>query len=106
MPTNFTVVPVEDAERDSNSVAAPGTSKPISLGKIFGEEDDEDNLEGLNSGRNMQQTRYLLWLVGMLREVQFQYPFITAQGHVVAIPAYNGQRLGVKMCKFDRLCVS
>lgn len=63
MPTNFTVVPVEDAERDGNSAAAAaGTSKPISLDKIFREKDDEDNLEGLNSGRSMPQTRYLLYL--------------------------------------------
>ncbi|CAK6982188.1 solute carrier family 12 member 7-like [Scomber scombrus] len=55
MPTNFTVVPVEDAERDNKSAAAAGTSKPISLGNIFGEEDNEDNLEGLNSGDESQR---------------------------------------------------
>eukprot|EP00064_Thunnus_orientalis_P002458 superscaffoldBa00000181_g2465 len=55
MPTNFTVVPVEDAEGDSNSAAEAGDSKPASLGKIFGEEDDEDNLEGLHSGDESQR---------------------------------------------------
>ncbi|XP_042284303.1 solute carrier family 12 member 7-like isoform X5 [Thunnus maccoyii] len=55
MPTNFTVVPVEDAEGDSNSANEAGDSKPASLGKIFGEEDDEDNLEGLHSGDESQR---------------------------------------------------
>ncbi|XP_034743915.1 solute carrier family 12 member 7-like isoform X2 [Etheostoma cragini] len=50
MPTNFTVVPVEDEEGGSNSAAAPGSSKPVSLGNIFGEEDDEDNLQDPHSG--------------------------------------------------------
>ena len=59
MPTNFTVVPVEDAEGDkggggSNSTAAAGSSKPVSLAKMFGKEkDEEDNLEESNSGENM-----------------------------------------------------
>ncbi|KAL7385957.1 hypothetical protein ABVT39_002456 [Epinephelus coioides] len=43
MPTNFTVVPVEDADSGSNSgsnnAAAAGSGKPVSLGKIFGEDD-------------------------------------------------------------------
>ncbi|KAM7378796.1 hypothetical protein PAMP_004394 [Pampus punctatissimus] len=55
MPTNFTVVPVEDTEGDSNSAAAAGDSKPISLGNIFEKEDDEDNLEGLHSGDDSQR---------------------------------------------------
>ncbi|KAF3858513.1 hypothetical protein F7725_011714 [Dissostichus mawsoni] len=55
MPINFTVVPVEDAEGDSNSAAASGSSKPVSLGNIFAKEDDEDNLQGPHSGDNSQK---------------------------------------------------
>ncbi|XP_068558144.1 solute carrier family 12 member 7-like isoform X1 [Cebidichthys violaceus] len=55
MPTNFTVVPVEDAEGSGNSATAAGGSKPVSLGKIFGEEDDEDNSQGLHSGDDSQR---------------------------------------------------
>ncbi|XP_070701876.1 solute carrier family 12 member 7-like [Pempheris klunzingeri] len=54
MPTNFTVVPVEDAEGGSNSAAAAGGSKPVSLGKIFREEEDED-LQGSHSGDDSQR---------------------------------------------------
>ncbi|XP_034559352.1 solute carrier family 12 member 7-like [Notolabrus celidotus] len=46
MPTNFTVVPVEDAEDCNKSLASAGDNKPISLGKIFQEEENEDNLQG------------------------------------------------------------
>lgn len=52
MPTNFTVVPVEDAEGSGSSAAAAGGSKPVSLGKIFGEEDDEDNSQGPHPGKD------------------------------------------------------
>lgn len=57
MPTNFTVVPVEDAEGGSgggsNGTAAAGSSKPVSLAKMFGKEkDEEDNLEESHSGKN------------------------------------------------------
>lgn len=52
MPINFTVVPVEDAEGDSNSAAEAGGNKPVSLGKLFGEKKDEDNLEESNKGRD------------------------------------------------------
>ncbi|XP_041847585.1 solute carrier family 12 member 7-like isoform X1 [Melanotaenia boesemani] len=45
MPTNFTVVPVEDVEDSSNTGAAAGESRPISLGKIFKAETDVDNLQ-------------------------------------------------------------
>ncbi|TDH06112.1 hypothetical protein EPR50_G00130540 [Perca flavescens] len=55
MPTNFTVVPVEDEEGGSNSAAAAGSSKPVSLGNIFGEEDDEDNLQDPHSGDDCQR---------------------------------------------------
>uniref|UniRef100_A0A669DAC7 Solute carrier family 12 member 7a n=1 Tax=Oreochromis niloticus TaxID=8128 RepID=A0A669DAC7_ORENI len=44
MPT-FTVVPVEDVEDGSNSGAAAGGNRPISLGKIFSEEQEADNSE-------------------------------------------------------------
>ncbi|XP_038574792.1 solute carrier family 12 member 7-like isoform X2 [Micropterus salmoides] len=50
MPTNFTVVPVEDAEDGGTGTSAAGGSKPASLGNIFGEEDDEDNLQEHHSG--------------------------------------------------------
>ncbi|XP_030017019.1 solute carrier family 12 member 7-like isoform X4 [Sphaeramia orbicularis] len=57
MPTNFTVVPVEDAEggtsTNNNSssnaaaaVTAAGSSKPVSLDQIFGQGQEEDNLQG------------------------------------------------------------
>uniref|UniRef100_A0A671WJ39 Solute carrier family 12 member 7a n=1 Tax=Sparus aurata TaxID=8175 RepID=A0A671WJ39_SPAAU len=52
MPINFTVVPVEDAEGDSNSAAEAGGNKPVSLGKLFGEKKDEDNLEESNKGED------------------------------------------------------
>ncbi|XP_018551399.1 solute carrier family 12 member 7 isoform X3 [Lates calcarifer] len=55
MPTNFTVVPVEDSEDASNSAGAAEGSKPISLGKIFGEEVDEDNSEEPHSGDDSQR---------------------------------------------------
>ncbi|XP_028282952.1 solute carrier family 12 member 7-like isoform X2 [Parambassis ranga] len=45
MPTNFTVVPVEDLEDSSNAEAAAGGSKHISLDKIFNEEEDVVNLQ-------------------------------------------------------------
>lgn len=50
MPT-FTVVPVEDADDGSNSASAAEASKPISLGKIFGEDSDKDNVQGRHTGR-------------------------------------------------------
>ncbi|XP_045907218.1 solute carrier family 12 member 7-like isoform X2 [Micropterus dolomieu] len=50
MPTNFTVVPVEDAEDGGTGTSAAGGSKPASLGNIFGEEEDEDNLQEHHSG--------------------------------------------------------
>ncbi|XP_040911035.1 solute carrier family 12 member 7-like isoform X2 [Toxotes jaculatrix] len=56
MPTNFTVVPVGDVEDGSNSVGTAGASKPVSLGKIFGEEDNEDNLQGPHSDDSQRET--------------------------------------------------
>ncbi|XP_059200344.1 solute carrier family 12 member 7-like [Centropristis striata] len=51
MPTNFTVVPVDDADGTSQSQnAAAGGSKPTSLGKIFGEQQDQDDLQDSQSG--------------------------------------------------------
>lgn len=58
MPINFTVVPVEDAEgsgggNSSSSVAAVGEgSRPVSLGKIFRVEEDDDNSQGPHSGKD------------------------------------------------------
>lgn len=57
MPTNFTVVPVEDAEDGGTGTSAAGGSKPASLGNIFGEEDDEDNLQEHHSGRNTERDK-------------------------------------------------
>lgn len=53
MPT-FTVVPVEDVEDGSNSGAAAGGNRPISLGKIFSEEQEADSSEDPFSGRCKQ----------------------------------------------------
>ncbi|CAJ1071471.1 solute carrier family 12 member 7-like [Xyrichtys novacula] len=55
MPTNFTVVPVEDAGDGSNSAASAGDNKPISLDKIFKEEENEDIRQGYNSGDEGQR---------------------------------------------------
>ncbi|GLD67814.1 solute carrier family 12 member 7-like isoform X1 [Lates japonicus] len=57
MPTNFTVVPVEDSEDASNSAGAAEGSKPISLGKIFGEEVNEDNSQEPQSGDDSQRVQ-------------------------------------------------
>lgn len=50
MPTNFTVVPVEDMEGGSNNTAIAGGGKPASLGRFFEAEEDEDNLQGSHTG--------------------------------------------------------
>lgn len=50
MPTNFTVVPVEDAKGGSNSTAAAGGGRPVTLGKLFEAEEDDDNSQGPHSG--------------------------------------------------------
>ncbi|XP_022603809.1 solute carrier family 12 member 7-like isoform X2 [Seriola dumerili] len=55
MPT-FTVVPVEDADDGSNSADAAGGSKPVSLGKIFGEENDKENLQGAHSDEDQRES--------------------------------------------------
>lgn len=55
MPTNFTVVPVEDTEGGSNNTAAPGGGKPVSLGRFFEAEEDEDNLQGSHAGSVRQK---------------------------------------------------
>lgn len=52
MPTNFTVVPVEDQEDNSNAGAAAGGSRHISQDKIFNEEEDVVNLQESPSGLN------------------------------------------------------
>lgn len=43
MPTNFTVVPVDDAVGGSHSSAAAGSAKPSTLGQLFREEQDGDS---------------------------------------------------------------
>lgn len=43
MPTNFTVVPVDDAEGGSHSSAAAGSAKPSTLGQLFREEQDGES---------------------------------------------------------------
>ncbi|XP_053738826.1 solute carrier family 12 member 7-like isoform X1 [Synchiropus splendidus] len=55
MPTNFTVVPVEDAEDSGGHPGASGSSKPVSLGKIFEEDRQEEDLEGPDSGDDSQR---------------------------------------------------
>ncbi|XP_070830482.1 solute carrier family 12 member 7-like isoform X3 [Chaetodon trifascialis] len=52
MPTNFTVVPVEDG---SNSAAGAGGSKPVHVSKLFDEEQNDDNLQGPHSGDDSQR---------------------------------------------------
>lgn len=65
MPTNFTVVPVEDTEDDNNSVVVAGSSRPVSLGKIFGEK-DEDNLQETPSGKNtLTQSDFSVYCLGL-----------------------------------------
>ncbi|XP_077393202.1 solute carrier family 12 member 7-like isoform X2 [Festucalex cinctus] len=54
MPTNFTVVPVNDAE-GNNKTAANGGDKPVSLNNIFRDEDHEDNSDGSHSGDDIQR---------------------------------------------------
>ncbi|CAN9503340.1 unnamed protein product [Ophioblennius macclurei] len=53
MPTNFTVVPVEDVGNGDGEVEAEG-SKPVSLDKIFREETDADTSQGPDSGDETQ----------------------------------------------------
>lgn len=43
MPTNFTVVPVDDADGGSHSSTAAGSAKPSTLGQLFREEQDGDS---------------------------------------------------------------
>lgn len=58
MPTNFTVVPVDDAEAGSHSSAAAGSSKPSTLGQLFREEQDGDSSpEALTGKVRQQQTK-------------------------------------------------
>ncbi|XP_061653450.1 solute carrier family 12 member 7-like isoform X2 [Phyllopteryx taeniolatus] len=55
MPTNFTVVPVNDADGNSNNTTANGGDKPVGLNNIFGDEDKEDNSDGSQSGDDIQR---------------------------------------------------
>ncbi|XP_051943100.1 solute carrier family 12 member 7-like isoform X2 [Hippocampus zosterae] len=55
MPTNFTVVPVNDDEDDGNKAAATAGDKPVSLNNIFRDEDKDDNSDGSQSGDDIQR---------------------------------------------------
>lgn len=62
MPTNFTVVPVDDVEGGSSGKATgAGGNKSVNLGKLFTEEQDEDNSQGSHSGTEMVHNKLLLW---------------------------------------------
>ncbi|XP_077580238.1 solute carrier family 12 member 7-like isoform X1 [Stigmatopora nigra] len=52
MPTNFTVVPVNDAESNSNNASGTGGDKPNSLNNIFR---DEENSDGSQSEDDIQR---------------------------------------------------
>lgn len=83
MPINFTVVPVEDAEGDSNSAAEAEGNKPVSLGKLFGEKKDEDNLQESNKGRDTvkdQTSSLACRYAHTLREVSIKYLLISVRG--------------------------
>ncbi|XP_030607722.1 solute carrier family 12 member 7-like isoform X2 [Archocentrus centrarchus] len=58
MPT-FTVVPVEDVEDGSNSGAAAGGSRPISLGKMFSEEPEADKSQEPGDDNQRETTAFL-----------------------------------------------
>ncbi|XP_019724920.1 solute carrier family 12 member 7-like isoform X2 [Hippocampus comes] len=55
MPTNFTVVPVNDDEDNDNKAAATAGDKPVSLNNIFRDEDKDDNSDGSQSGDDIQR---------------------------------------------------
>ncbi|KAM4557060.1 solute carrier family 12 member 7-like [Fundulus diaphanus] len=60
MPTNFTVVKVEDAGDGSNTGAAAGESRPISLDNVFQEERDVDNSQEPESDEiNKESTPFI-----------------------------------------------
>lgn len=83
MPINFTVVPVEDAEGDSNSAAEAGGNKPVSLGELFGEKKDENNLQESNKGRDTvkdQASSLACRHAHTLREVSVQCLLISVRG--------------------------
>ncbi|KAM4728483.1 solute carrier family 12 member 7-like [Anableps anableps] len=56
MPTNFTVVKVEDMGDGSNSGATAGDSRPISLDKVFQEEGDVNNSQENESDENPKES--------------------------------------------------
>ncbi|MED6270369.1 hypothetical protein CHARACLAT_009468 [Characodon lateralis] len=56
MPTNFTVVKVEDMGDGSNSGATAGGSRPISLDKVFQDEGDITNLQEPESDENLKES--------------------------------------------------
>ncbi|KAK5613533.1 hypothetical protein CRENBAI_020239 [Crenichthys baileyi] len=56
MPTNFTVVKVEDMGDGSNSGAAAGGSRPISLDKVFQDEGSITNLQEPESDESLKES--------------------------------------------------
>lgn len=60
MPTNFTVVPVDDGEGGSHSSAAAGSSKPSTLGQLFKAEQDGDSSPEAITG-SVRHKKKLLW---------------------------------------------
>lgn len=67
MPTNFTVVPVDDVE--DNAGAESDGSKPVSLGKLFGDQEDVGSLQRSPSGRTNLQDKKIM--VDMTDEVHY-----------------------------------
>lgn len=64
MPTNFTVVKVEDVGEGSNSAAAAaGDSRPLSLDKVFQEEGDVTNSQEPEPGRGNLKTAYVCFFL-------------------------------------------
>ncbi len=85
MPTNFTVVPVEDVKGSNSDAAAPGDGKPASLGKIFGEGEKDDISQGPGSGMCVEVWKQTLLFdfkqAHKLWKVHYQYPSYSVWGH-------------------------
>ncbi|XP_049602320.1 solute carrier family 12 member 7 isoform X2 [Syngnathus scovelli] len=82
MPTNFTVVPVNDEEGNSNQ--ATGADKPVSLNNIFRDEDKENNSDGSQSGDDVQRE---------------SHPFINSDHD---IEQYDGKNMALFEEEMDR----
>ncbi|KAM9791924.1 solute carrier family 12 member 7-like isoform X1 [Syngnathus typhle] len=82
MPTNFTVVPVNDEE--GNSIKATGGDKPVSLNNIFRDEDKENNSDGSQSGDDVQRE---------------SHPFINSDHD---IEQYDGKNMALFEEEMDR----